>query len=153
MYKEYKVYLAGSIEALPDRGLSWREKYKRIIEYMFDDVKCIIPNDFDKKLLPSYEEFLRLKKEDFQAFQKAMREVIHFDLNSVLDSNCLIIKWDGEALCGTFGEAQTAFMNDIPVYLVTSIKQENIPSWFLGCITELFKTDIDLFEFLINTRI
>ena len=142
-------YFAGAMESVSDQGLSWRQKYKKILTQLLD-INCVLPNDYDRDLIANYEEFKKLKKEDFEGFKIVMKTIINVDLASVYNSDFIIIKWDGELMCGTYGEAQAAFLKDIPVYLVTSVKQENIPSWFLGCITKLFVTDIDLFEYLID---
>jgi hypothetical protein len=53
---------------------------------------------------------------------------------------------------GTKGEVTIAKHFGKPVYLVTSMRLEEIPGWVLACVTKIFSRFEDLFSFLTGLK-
>lgn len=142
----YLAYLAGPMEYVPDFGLRWREEYEKELDIL--DILCIVPNE-KQQIIANEKELQKLKVEDLESYIKKLREIIALDLKYVTSSDFLIVRWmAGEETTGTVGEAQTAYLNNIPVYLVTNMNPYDIPGWFLACCAEVFHSKEDLFSFL-----
>lgn len=142
------TYLAGPMEYTEDNGLGWRLVFKEELEKL--QIKSILPNFEELELVKNPQHFNSLKETNTEEYISIMRQLIDIDLTFVLDVDFVIIKWEGERMSGTIGEAQHAYLAGVPVYLVTSQPIKDIPGWFLGCTTEVFENLNCLMLFLIR---
>lgn len=140
-----RAYLAGPMEYAEDNGLGWRLEYKQILSNL--NIQCIIPNEEEANILNGVD-LQALKKSNVESHNKILRQFIRQDLEFVRTVDMIIIRWEGEKMSGTIGEAQHAYLNNKPVYLVTSQPQHTVPGWFLACCTKVFKNSQQLIDFL-----
>ena len=139
-------YLGGPMEFTLDEGLPWRIEFQK--ELAAIGVDCILPNEEEKKFINSQEEFNKLKTTNITEYIKIMRQFIEQDLKFVNEVDLLVINWTGEKMSGTIGEAQEAYLNNCPVYLVTNQPVEEIPGWFLACCAKVFRSLNQLINYL-----
>ncbi len=82
------------------------------------------------------------------------KHFIHTDLRLIIhDSDAVIVYYDDSVRkgAGTIGECQTAFNNDIPIFIVSSYDStEDIPSWLVAISTKLFFNFKELYQYLSN---
>lgn len=143
------AYLAGPMEFAEDAGLPWREEYRKELAKL--NIQCIIPHEEEAKIEPvlTIEELKTLKRENLPTYKEHYRKNFMLpDINIVRSVDFLIIRWNGEQMSGTIAEANEAFLQGKPVYLVTNQQIESIPGWFLSCCTEEFTSLSCLLLFL-----
>ena len=132
------AYLAGCMEYAADKGLSWRLKFEEELNKL--GIKCIIPNKEEKDLIKGDVKMSELKISDLDRYLYIMRLIIERDLDFVENSDIFIANWNGERGAGTIHEAGYAYQLGKPSYLVSSLKDEDIPGWFLACFVKKFST-------------
>ncbi len=136
------AYLAGAMEHAPDLGAAWR---KDISQFLINELGHQVFNPCVEQinvLTPEERRFFRTwKTNDLNRFRTTVRKIILNDLNAILNkTDYIICLWDEFALKsgGTQGELTIAYLNNIPIYMVSKIPTSQISSWILGCTTELF---------------
>ncbi len=146
------VYLAGAMEHSPDRGAKWR---KDISKFLLSELnhKVFNPCIEQSKILHPIEQanIRSWKSENLTQFRNAVRKIIKFELNLIVNGvDYIICLWDEFVLNGggTQGELTLAHFHNIPVYMVSEIPTSQISSWILGCTTELFNDFEGLKKFL-----
>ncbi len=77
------------------------------------------------------------------------------DNDYVMNSNFLILRMEeGDAPCGTFGEAYEAFKRRIPIYVLQTMPREKYPvtlvGWVFASGGDFFPNQAQLIEFLIK---
>lgn len=143
---KFNCYLCGPMEYTEDEGLPWRLEFRKKLEHL--DVHCIIPNE-EQDIISSQEDLNELKNgQDIDEYFKIMREFIKIDLDFVRNSDFIVARWNGERMSGTIGEAQEAYLKDIPVFLITEEPIEDIPGWFLACCEDVFANIDDFVSYL-----
>lgn len=140
------VYLAGAIEKAPDAGCRWREEMTRFLNRELQH-SVFNPCLEENHILTPYEfkNFRKWKTTDLPRFREVVHKIINNDLNILIhEVDYIICLWDRYVLegGGTHGELTVAFLNHIPVYMVSRFPLETISSWIIGCTTEIF-TDFD----------
>jgi hypothetical protein len=148
------VYLAGAIENAPDGGTGWR---REISEFLVNELNhnsfnpCLEENHV---LSPQeFRQFRQWKTTNLQRFRKTIRKIINNDITILTKRiSYIICLWDEFVLSGggTQGELTVAFLNDIPVYMVTPFPLKKISSWIIGCTTEIFTDFSTLKQFLLS---
>ena len=131
------VYLAGPMEFAEEAGLRWREEYAEILQDEFG-IKSIIPNNEERDIIPSQEEFIKLKERDTYEYIRLMTQLRDMDLRFVQQVDAVICRYAGEKMAGTIGEAQHATFHATPFYLIHKVPIKDIPGWFLSCCTDLY---------------
>jgi len=144
--KRKLVYLAGAIEKAPDAGCRWR---KEISRFLTNELQHSVFNPCleENHVLTPYEfkNFRKWKVTNLPRFRKVVHKIIDTDLNVLINKvDYIICLWDQYVLegGGTHGELTVAYLNKIPVYMVTHLPVESVSSWIIGCTTEIF-TDFD----------
>jgi hypothetical protein len=150
--KKPLVYLAGAIEHAPNSGKVWRQV---ITKYLQSELKHNVFNpclEENHVLTPDeFQNFRKWKSSDLKRFRTVVHKIINSDLDNLINHvDYIICLWDTHALKGggTQGELTVAFLNKIPVYMVTKMKLENISSWIIGCTSEIFQDFDHLKNFL-----
>lgn len=150
------IYLAGAIEAAPDKGTRWRTVLTPQLEEL--DYKIFNPClETDGVILKE----LGWKKFNWEKIRKPkwrekyihiMQRIVQEDLKAVMNSKFLVVYFDRYVLlgAGTHGEITVATNHDIPVYMVLAGDMEfkNLPAWFIGCTTQIFDSFKELLDFL-----
>lgn len=138
-----RAYLSGGMEYVNGEGRSWREEME---EWLLSALgwECFNPNRNSDELLARRTPdvpFRTLKSTDPARYQQIVEEIVAVDSREVAEgSDCVICLWDDGAArgAGTKGELTIARYFQKPVYLVTTMKFEEIPGWVLGCTTKRF---------------
>jgi hypothetical protein len=145
------AYLAGAMDAVPDRGIGWRKVFASALAGI--GIGTIIPNDLEgKKLSPGQVVALKAK-EDLGEFKRLFRRgIICPDLEAMDGCDMVVARWDGEAIAGTAHECGRAFMRGQPVFLVSPKAFAEVPNWLLACCEREFHCVDDLVGHLKRTR-
>jgi hypothetical protein len=150
--KKPLVYLAGAIEHAPNSGRVWR---KAISEFLQSELNHNVFNpclEENHVLTPDeFKNFRRWKSSDLKRFRTVVHKIINSDLSNLINHvDYIICLWDTHVLKGggTQGELTVAFLNKIPVYMVTEMTLENISSWIIGCTSKIFQDFDQLKNFL-----
>ncbi len=147
-----KIYLAGAIEAAPDDGATWRKEIGDFLSAELDwDV--FDPSQHEQDFLTQLEKdnFRQWKSADINKFRPVIKKIIDRDLHQLLNEcQGVICLWDEYVIHGggTHGELTLAYEHDMPVYLVLGMPLEKVPSWIVGCTTEVFENFQDLQKYL-----
>ena len=105
---------------------------------------------FLRRRLPG-QSIRKLKFNDVERFSKVLRGVVDLDSKEIaVRSDYVICYWDESAQkgAGTKGEITIAKYFRKPVYLITTMKLEDIPGWVLGCASQFFRSFDELKLFL-----
>lgn len=144
--QQLTAYLCGPMEYAGDYGIQWRLDLRKRLAPL--GIKCILPNEEEANIISGQDELNRIKETDQEEYLLIMRLFIEADLLFVLQSDMIITCWEGERMSGTIGEAQHAYLNGIPAYLITSKKFSEIPGWFAACYTQIFPSIDKFVEFI-----
>jgi nucleoside 2-deoxyribosyltransferase len=146
------AYLCGPIEFASDGGRLWRRK---LTPFLRDELghRVYDPAEDEKKNLSDEEaaHFREWKTSDFERYRRAVRKIIHFDLDLIENRAAyLICVWNDPAAvsAGTAAEITVAFRKGIPVYLVSQLPREQLSGWMLACADQVFPSVEALKDFL-----
>jgi hypothetical protein len=150
-----KIYLSGGIEYANNYGKDWRTEISTWIQQelgrsVFNPTKESI--DYFHLKFPSFKRD-NLKNLPIPEIREIIGSLINFEISTVMnETDFVICLWDESCYkgAGTQGELTVAGYNNIPVYVVTSLNKDVIPSWIIGCSTEIFDNFDTLKSFLIT---
>lgn len=152
--KNQRVYLAGAIDRVPDKGMGWRSEITPFLEKMgvivfnplnkptevgLEDENCHI----NKKLLKEQEKY-----DELSSIMKTIRSV---DLRLVDISDFLIVNLDLETHpCGTYEEIFLANRSKKPIIIHIEQGKNQTPDWLLGTIPHnmIFSTWDEIKQYL-----
>jgi len=162
------IYLAGGMENSKNLGAGWRSKLTPKLEAM--GIKVLNPVEFEQEQLkglkikmlpekfrsvegklirPKHWHQLKMAPRDshlYRRFQRYMQNIIRYDMHVVQECTDFVVCYWNENTgkgAGTHSELTTAFMNDIPVYVVLE-KGVQLPGWSHGCATKIYDNFEDL---------
>ena len=139
----FSVYLAGAVEHAPDGGLGWRARVERFLG-SFPGAVCVNPAVNETKPLTEEERarFRKWRETDYPRFHGVMQKIIQWDLEQLSRCQAVICFWDDACArgAGTQGELTLAWRLGLPVYLVAGVPLGEVPSWALGCASEVFES-------------
>jgi len=156
MAKKKHIYLAGAIEAAPDKGTRWRTILTpQLKELGYETFNPCVETDgpileelgwekfkWDKMREPKYRD----------KYLHIMHRIVEEDLKAVVASKFLVVYFDKYVPqgAGTYGEVTIATHVGIPVYVVLAgdLEFESLPAWVVGCTTEIFNSFKELLTFL-----
>jgi hypothetical protein len=135
---KHRVYLAGAIDRVKDRGIGWREKITPFLRQM----GIIVYNPINKTTEVGIEdENIQIKKNNLKAERKyddlssLMREIRSVDLRLVDISDFLIVSLDlNTHPCGTYEEIFLANRSKKPILIHVEQGKEHAPDWLFGAI-------------------
>jgi len=151
--KKLRAYLSGGMEYAQREGSDWRKESQLWIESNLGH-SVFNPNEKSKQFLAKHlpnGNFRKLKIANLDQFQELVSKIVDLDSREIAyRSDYVVCYWDKSAQlgAGTKGELTIAKFFGKPVYLVTRMKQSNIPGWILGCSTRIFSSFSDLNRFL-----
>lgn len=96
-------------------------------------------------------DFRDAKANDFRKHREIAGEIVRLDSHEIiLHSDYIICYYDESAQrgAGTKGELTVAALVAKPVYFVRGMMIHEIPSWVIGCVTEMFDNFEELKSFL-----
>jgi nucleoside 2-deoxyribosyltransferase len=136
--KNQRVYLAGAIDRVKDRGKGWRENITPFLEDLgitvFDPLKKHGTVGLEDDIVHKQKKQLKAAQmyDDLSSLMKDIRRV---DLRLVDISDFLIISLDlGSHPCGTYEELFLANRQKKPIILHMTQGKENTPDWLFGTI-------------------
>ncbi len=146
------AYLCGPIEFASDGGRLWRRKLTPFLQEELGH-RVYDPVEDERKNLTEEEttHFREWKESDLERYRRAVRKIIHFDLDLIENrATYLICVWNDSAAVsgGTAAEITSAFRKNVPVYLVSDLPRGQISGWMLACADEVFQTVEELKGFL-----
>ena len=138
------VYLAGPMEKEIDYGMKWRDAVKYAFGNNMDIINPVDKERQDNSTVDQAIANIRSVREqrDWIGLCKTIVPIIHTDMNCVIESNFLIVKWDVDIeSAGTISEVFYAWTMGIPllVFLGNPLQHgqtsghnvQNISSWLL----------------------
>lgn len=155
-YPNGSVYLSGGMQHAEDEGAGWRETvstWLRRFGYFPINI-C----ELDQAYSERYGHFLRevsldeSPENDLQRKSNVRKHFIKTDLMLVTqDSDAIILFYDESVRlgAGTISEAMVAYMNDIPVFLVSDYPnwRKDVPGWLQALTTKVFTSWEDLKDY------
>jgi hypothetical protein len=154
--KRLRAYLSGGMEYAANEGVDWRNEIHEWIRKTLGHAVFNPNHESERYLarkLPA-GNLRELKFRDVETFTKIVRGIVQLDSKEVAErSDYVLCYWDKSAQlgAGTKGELTLARFFGKPVYMVTSMKMEEIPGWVLGCVTHIFSSFSELKLFLFKT--
>lgn len=136
--KNQRVYLAGAMDRVADRGSGWRDNITPFLENMeivvFNPIKK--PSKIGKEDALTHKHKIKLKLEqnydDLSSIMKTIRSV---DLRLVDISDFLIVNLDLDVHpCGTYEEIFWANRQKKPIIIHMVQGKQNAPDWLFGTI-------------------
>jgi nucleoside 2-deoxyribosyltransferase len=133
-----RVYLAGAMDRVPDRGNTWRDNITPFLE----DLGIVVFNPIKKPSIEGKEDEethrykLELKKNsNFDELSKIMKMIRSVDLRLVDISDFLIVNLDIEVHpCGTYEEIFLANRSKKPVIIHIEQGKSHTPDWLFGTV-------------------
>lgn len=134
--KNQRVYLAGAIDRVADKGVGWRTAITPFLKNMgvivLDPLKktCDIglENDDIHKLKQEYKD-----SEQYDKLAEIMKEVRNTDLRMVDISDFLIVTINIEHhACGTYEETTLANRSKKPILIHMEQGKKHAPDWLFG---------------------
>ena len=151
-----RVYLAGAMDRVSDRGRGWRD----MITPFLNNLGIVVFNPIKK---PSYigmedEKTHNLKKKlkeknDYEELSKIMKTIRSVDLRLVDISDFLIVNLDLDIHpCGTYEEIFWANRQKKPIIIHMVQGKKFAPDWLFGTIPHemIFSSWTEIKEYLTN---
>ena len=137
LYKQ-RVYLAGAMDRVADRGRGWRDQITPFLE----DLGIVVFNPIKKPTVVGKEDDathqvkLALKKDKrYEELSSLMKTIRAVDLRLVDISDFLIVNLDLDIHpCGTYEEIFWANRQKKPIIIHMVQGKENTPDWLFGTI-------------------
>jgi hypothetical protein len=153
MHKPKRVYLSGGMEYAANEGRDWRQEMH---DWLTQSLGCEVfnPNhESDKYFEKNFPgvDIRALKSTDIVKYATIVSQLVEIDCREIAERSDLVIcYWDDSAMrgAGTKGELTIAKHFGKPVYMVTTMKIEEIPGWVLGCTSLIFSSFDELKTFL-----
>lgn len=133
-----RVYLAGAMDRVADRGHGWRDNITPFLESLgivvFNPIKK--PTILGKEDDQTHKIKLRLKsQESYDELSSLMKTIRSVDLRLVDISDFLIVNLDLDIHpCGTYEEIFWANRQKKPIIIHMVQGKQNAPDWLFGTI-------------------
>ncbi|NBU33495.1 hypothetical protein EBZ38_15315 [bacterium] len=136
--KNQRVYLAGAIDRVPDRGTTWRDAITPFLEDMGIIVFNPISKPTDIGLEDKDTHLIKTKLKQHHRYDELasmMKTIRSVDLRLVDISDFLIVNLDiNTHPCGTLEEIFWANRQKKPIIIHTVQGKEHTPDWLFGTI-------------------
>lgn len=153
--KNQRVYLAGAMDRVADRGNGWRDNITPFLE----DLGIVVFNPIKKPTILGQEDEqthklkLQLKsQENYDELSSLMKTIRSVDLRLVDISDFLIVNLDLDVHpCGTYEEIFWANRQKKPIIIHMVQGKQNVPDWLFGTIPHemIFSSWDSIKEYLI----
>jgi nucleoside 2-deoxyribosyltransferase len=158
--KNQRVYLAGAMDRVPDRGNGWRDKITPFLQdlgiVVFNPIKKPSSVGMEDSATHSFKQKLKLEN-NYDALSKLMKVIRSVDLRLVDISDFLIVNLDLDIHpCGTYEEIFWANRQKKPIIIHMVQGKQNAPDWLFGTIPHemIFSSwdDIKIYLDQINSK-
>jgi nucleoside 2-deoxyribosyltransferase len=136
--KHQRVYLAGAMDRVADRGNGWRDNITPFLESLdiivFNPIKK--PTSLGKEDEETHKHKIKLKSErKYDELSSLMKTIRAIDLRLVDISDFLIVNLDLDIHpCGTYEEIFWANRQKKPIIIHMVQGKQNTPDWLFGTI-------------------
>jgi len=152
--KNQRVYLAGAMDRVADRGNGWRDNITPYLE----ELGVVVFNPIKKPATIGLEDFathqhkqkLKLEK-NYDELSSLMKTIRSVDLRLVDISDFLIVNLDLHIHpCGTYEEIFWANRQKKPIIIHMVQGKENAPDWLFGTVPHqmIFSSWEDIKQYL-----
>jgi len=151
-----RVYLAGAMDRVADRGNGWRDKITPFLE----SLNIIVFNPIKKPTVVGQEDELTHKHKvklknagKYDELSQLMKTIRSVDLRLVDISDFLIVNLDLDIHpCGTYEEIFWANRQKKPIIIHMVQGKENAPDWLFGTVPHemIFSSWDDIKSYLSN---
>lgn len=149
-----RVYLAGAMDRVKDRGTTWRENITPFLETM--DIVVFNPLSKPSTIGAEDNNTHMLKKnlkakEDYNGLSDIMKTIRRVDLRLVDISDFLLVNLDLDTHpCGTYEEIFLANRQKKPIIIHMEQGKQNAPDWLFGTIPHnyIFSTWLEIKNYL-----
>ena len=154
--KNQRVYLAGAMDRVVDRGNGWRDNITPFLQdlgvVVFNPIKKPAKIGKEDSETHRYKTKLKLEKnyDELSAIMKTIRAV---DLRLVDISDFIIVNLDLNIhACGTYEEISLANRSKKPILIHVEQGKQQTPDWLFGAIPHewFFSNWNDLKDYLIS---
>lgn len=136
--KNQRVYLAGAMDRVADRGTGWRDSITPFLE----ELGVIVFNPIKKPTIVGQEDAethkfkLKLKAErNYDELSQLMKVIRSVDLRLVDISDFLIVNLDlDHYACGTWEELYLCNRSKKPILIHVEQGKEHTPDWLFGTL-------------------
>lgn len=140
-----RVYLAGAMDRVPDRGSSWRQKITPFLQELniivFDPLKKTGAVGLENEETHLLKKKLKSKGQ-YNRLAEIMKSIRSVDLRLVDISDFLIVHLDTETHpCGTLEEIFLANRQKKPIIIHIEQGKQNCPDWLFGTLPHEFFFD------------
>lgn len=133
-----RVYLAGAMDRVPDRGSTWRDNITPFLKNMGIDVLNPITKPGNVGLEDQDSHIIKSKlksKENYDELSSMMKTIRSVDLRLVDISDFLIVNLDiSQHPCGTLEELFLANRQKKPIIVHMVQGKKHTPDWLFGTI-------------------
>lgn len=151
-----RVYLAGAMDRVPDRGTTWRDNITPFLQKLgitvFNPIKK--PTDIGLEDNESHAIKTKLKSQHrYDELSSMMKTIRGVDLRLVDISDFLIVNLDLDVHpCGTYEEIFEANRSKKPILIHVEQGKEQAPDWLFGAIPHqmFFSSWQDIENYLIH---
>lgn len=137
-----RVYLAGAIDRVADRGFGWRESITKFLQELGVSVynPLLKPCEFGIEDENTHQQKILLKTtKNFDKLSAIMKEIRNVDLRMVDICDFLIVNLDlAVHPCGTYEEIFLANRQKKPIIIHMEQGKEYAPDWLFGTIPHDF---------------
>ena len=154
--KNQRVYLAGAMDRVKDRGNGWRDEITPFLE----DLGVIVFNPIKKPSIVGKEDWethqhkIQLKQqENYTELSHLMKTIRSVDLRLVDISDFLIVNLDLDIHpCGTYEEIFWANRQKKPIIVHMEQGKQSAPDWLFGTIPHemIFSSWHNIKEYLLT---
>ena len=156
--KNQRVYLAGAMDRVADRGNGWRDNITPFLESLgiivFNPIKK--PTILGKEDDATHRLKLQLKtQKNYDELSSLMKTIRSVDLRLVDISDFLIVNLDLDIHpCGTYEEIFWANRQKKPIIIHMVQGKENAPDWLFGTIPHemIFSSWKSIQEYLMHVN-
>ena len=136
--KNQRVYLAGAMDRVADRGNGWRDSITPFLKELgimvFNPIKKPTTLGQEDEVTHRYKIKLKSEKK-YNELSSLMKTIRAVDLRLVDISDFLIVNLDLEVHpCGTYEEIFLANRQKKPIIIHIKQGKENAPDWLFGAI-------------------
>ena len=154
--KRQRVYLAGAMDRVPDRGATWRENITPFLKdlglVVFNPIKK--PIDIGLEDSSAHQIKIKLKEQKkYDDLSKMMKIIRRVDLRLVDISDFLIVNLDlNTHPCGTLEEIFLANREKKPIIVHMEQGKWNTPDWLFGTIPHqmIFSSWDEIKEYIVQ---
>jgi nucleoside 2-deoxyribosyltransferase len=151
-----RVYLAGAMDRVSDRGTTWRDELTPFLEkmglYVFNPLNKPIDIGAEDEETHKYKKLLKQEKK-YDELSSIMKTIRSVDLRLVDISDFLIVNLDIDTHpCGTYEEIFWANRQKKPIIIHMVQGKQSAPDWIFGTVPHemIFSNWNEVREYIIH---